>query len=94
MSSEAGETTAQINKRWDAEELPAVLRRLNTEPGTTLYRPTKLDRFYVRDARGDIGGGSLSRATVMRLARTGVLVRIGIDHYRPADFSLTAEDPS
>lgn len=76
--TDTGETTASIHARADDEQWPGVLAALRR--GATLYRPPRLDHYYLDEA-GRVGGGFLSRARVRRLEREGVLVWVGVGRY-------------
>lgn len=75
---DTGESASAINRRADDQALPTVLDALKR--GASLFRPNKLNRFYV-DLNGDLGGGSLSRSRVKKLEAEGILQHVGVDRY-------------
>lgn len=79
MKSETGESTASINRRGDDEAWPRVEAALRD--GATLYRPPKLDRYYLDFGEGPAGNGSLTPARVRKLEGEGVLEQVGEYRY-------------
>lgn len=81
MASETGESAAATNARCDDNAWPRVLSAL--ESGATIYRPTKLTRYYTKcqDDRDPNNGIGLSATRIKKLESAGILVRVGVDRY-------------
>ena len=81
MASETGESTASVNARCDDNTWTRVLLALQS--GATIYRPTKLTRYYTKcqDDRDPNDGIGLSATRIKKLELAGILVRVGVDRY-------------
>ena len=81
MVSDVGESPASINARSDDNSWPRVLLALQS--GATLFRPTKLTRYYTKcqDDRDPNNGIGISATRVKKLELSGILVRVGVDRY-------------
>lgn len=91
MATDTGETTASINARQNARAMPDVLSALRQ--GGTLFRPAKLDRWYID--MGESGHalhhrGGLTRSAVKKLETEGVIKFVGVDRYGAA--ALAGDD--
>ena len=81
MASETGESAASTNARCDDNAWPRVFLALQS--GATMYRPTKLTRYYTKckDDRDPNDGIGLSASRIKKLELAGVLARVGVDRY-------------
>lgn len=78
--SDTGESTADINRRDDAESWAKI--RPMMEQGTTLrHGGHSLRRYYTVEPGGQFGAVGIRQEKVKKLAEDGTLVLVGVQTY-------------
>ena len=82
MRSETGVSTAAMNRSSDDAAWGKILPHLLDHPGHTLFRPARLDAYYVHDGMASVGFlGRLTKTRIRKLEAEGVLMHVGVDRY-------------